>query len=1254
MVKKGVISAFATIGYGLIFVVVAIVTAVVIQIGINGIGVKDEPISGLEISSSKTLDMVKNTGEEESKIGSLELTTKNNLQGLLKVNIQADSMNLVLKIGSNFAVFENIENAEEYTFTTAYQSLSMPICAILTNGEQVLCFAKSESFKNDPSTLVDMYKEYKKNPTTPNFETDTDKAVLNVATTNTSEELIFSILGTANLENNTTVSSSLLKVKLTIRSSEKGGTTLTASKRPVHFLVTDENGNAIIDKTTGKPKIADTLTVGINEEFKLILATDKMVNTFVDGAEEKDYIRGGSCYIHAQTTDNLWKADALKINVDVPIETLKIKVRGWGKDCDPNAKEANDDLTEIIRNTTETYKDLQEVNTLGSAVSELENKVYLYVGETTANYTKNCYYRCVKTSSGYSWQQTDMQYFIKNDELFLSIETFPQNATNAVSSMRKNVTFTSNNFTDDFAKLENSKLTIIGESANTTGALTIQASMPEIYGGLSNINDTIVVQSAQLEIESITSKQSSIKLDVGEKRVLSADKLGIVIRSKHYTHGIDPSSDSINNLSMHYVVAKSDEFMASQLNSKFKNVISINSTNTVPKKSDKEWTFEAIRTKYANEKILLYVNLDKEYKEGESTSPSAVLELNVESVIPSRMSFNDEQIDLDITKYDTGKITGDALGESKEITISYEVLDNKTLTYRKWVYFLNDAKSGDLEFTEKTNINRAGSNIIQISKSGQIKDSEGRYSSSVSAIGDGKVYIVAYLVRTNTNGDPIDYFYNKINEDEEPGFVLSNQIDGVNVKIDNSLKGKYVVEYYSGSTCGINVSETLVSVGYFYDEELTEPVNTSNSLTMGTIGAENMGTPNSKILYVTGNSKMAFYNETGEDDESLKVGNFYIEAQKGDKTNSLNIEKKKFFIEDMVVVQITITSQKPDTIDLVSNLKIANVSSSLSNGSVRILAKDVVVENMEADWKGSSLVEQEKLVKKGESIDEYGFPTININVSYNSDAKELVYKYNDGSSFKLPNSIAYTYNIPAGEGNTKIVPYNVITQDFRIVSLSSDDEKNLKNLNSEQQEIGADFWDKVSDSTKIKLLQIKTGDQISNLKIALSDEYEQEKCVYLIYSIDIKDKDKKFDIYRIKFDDNFSKAVFKGEFPLTQEDETGQYQLSGGDINKKIGKDIWNLVIYTGTEKNDELNKDESNAKIKVSLSSNVSNYLQIDNNGCLCYKTGYKFSLVSNETTSVFGNSVFTITYTVFDEQNVVTEKSCEIYFVGYIVREV
>ena len=62
-------------------------------------------------------------------------------------------------------------------------------------------------------------------------------------------------------------------------------------------------------------------------------------------------------------------------------------------------------LIGFIQYALATKQEIMQVSELAEASEDLENKIYQYIGETTASYTNGFFYKCVASGAAYIWQE---------------------------------------------------------------------------------------------------------------------------------------------------------------------------------------------------------------------------------------------------------------------------------------------------------------------------------------------------------------------------------------------------------------------------------------------------------------------------------------------------------------------------------------------------------------------------------------------------------------------------------------------------------------------------------------------------------------------------------------------------------------------------------------------------------------------------------------------------------------------------------
>lgn len=128
----------------------------------------------------KVLVVNKQIGSVTQIVGLLSLESDLELLGKLKIFDNTTCDVLVLKIGENVLVFDDVK-VNDYEFKTMFHDLSLPICAILTDGTQIGGVAKSENSDIDEKSLLE---EFLKNQ----IQTKTQSVAEEVEDSHESEE----------------------------------------------------------------------------------------------------------------------------------------------------------------------------------------------------------------------------------------------------------------------------------------------------------------------------------------------------------------------------------------------------------------------------------------------------------------------------------------------------------------------------------------------------------------------------------------------------------------------------------------------------------------------------------------------------------------------------------------------------------------------------------------------------------------------------------------------------------------------------------------------------------------------------------------------------------------------------------------------------------------------------------------------------------------------------------------------------------
>lgn len=939
MAKKGTISALTTVAYSIVFVILAISAVVLVQIAAFGIGQRDEPITGLLVSSE---------------------------------GAQNNALNVV--------------QYEDSVFT----EITMQIKGVEVPDESGA-----------------------------SGEVDYSSKRVNISV-RTAQNQVW--------ENNTT--------------------------RPADIKVVTATEGSVSGE------------VGINEVFTLVLRTHQENNA---AGELADYLIGGTCYIYAHTTDGVYVATPLAVNIDVPVESISVVVFDYREE----------DITD--------------------SVNAAENA----------------------------------QMFIKGDQLQLGITAIPSNSLNPVAgwvSKLADFRFTSGT-NDKEATLTSAGLfTVTGETPSETGTCEIQAKISKHFGVSASTeknyveSEKITIQTAPVELESIligntVVANNGITLYVGAdgklklqalSGVANATALNLSLRSKHYTHGEDPLAEETSSLELEIVrnftgdTDPTTNFVSLYQNAVVRNSHSVTGSNVV-------WEIEGYRPLVAGEKLQLRVKYpafyestytltegkviingveyeylsDKLYTEpdfngdgeekgysiagttltittgayagtytiaggkvligdveythlsgkiysepdfngkgaglGYSISGTTVtvetgciyLDLNVITINPTGFSYASQSSTMEITK-STDAITGEeSLFQDSSIDVTGLAVPTGTnMTYTKWVYFKEVSSS---------NINAVGSDIIDLSAAGQLQMFEGtyNYSSRIYAKGGGEVKIRAYLVRTDASGNPLNYNYQPLTVDDNTGWMLESS--EFNPATDLN---KFVVVYRALSDHTVKITEKLTEIKFFADAALTEALQTSteNMFTIGT------GVDNTKTIYARANSRFAlleYYKLTGLDIIIMEIQ----DAATGSELSTVECEdiiiKEETTVEgstfyETVYLQLNIT---PTT---EAEFKIIFTQEGYDKGTAYIKAKNVEITGVEVDFGGLNFK------PLGGFYDVADGRVVIDGVEYLYDATaNLLYQAGD--------EVIFEYQVTAGEtvtvtvdGNAYLVTDNKVAIDGNI------------------------------------------------------------------------------------------------------------------------------------------------------------------------------------------------------------------------------
>ena len=120
----------------------------------------------------KVLVINKQIGNEKQILGLLSLESKNTLRGTLKVFSPLEYDKLLIKIGENVLVFDEIKNHQNFDFETVFHELSLKIYAFLVDGENFVGVAKSDNCDIDEKII---FKDLNKNAQTISVQNSDEK-----------------------------------------------------------------------------------------------------------------------------------------------------------------------------------------------------------------------------------------------------------------------------------------------------------------------------------------------------------------------------------------------------------------------------------------------------------------------------------------------------------------------------------------------------------------------------------------------------------------------------------------------------------------------------------------------------------------------------------------------------------------------------------------------------------------------------------------------------------------------------------------------------------------------------------------------------------------------------------------------------------------------------------------------------------------------------------------------------------------------
>ena len=546
----------------------------------------------------------------------------------------------------------------------------------------------------------------------------------------------------------------------------------------------DEEGNTILDEY-GYPEYVDNTEP---TEVKLIIRNEDQTinNTIIEVPETVslgDYFEisaklatdgfnvGGICYIYAESVDEVYRVQApLEVKVDVPVDEVVIKA------TNPSLSTNNDFDLETQNFVYDDKVQFEvEISPLRARYvfgTEEEKKIQYYSTNTSQIE--------VNSTTGLA-KVTYMEQIWSDEELV-------EPAVNAVIGVNVNKTWE-----DSSEKI-----------SNTNELRIFPLQLKEI-----DVNNE-AFNTGQMEALKLGGDILKVSVeDTGEEDILN---LGVFLQPSIY--------NPVNNSNPLYSLLLSESFKIKCVS----NLEDAGEAFSVEKKMlyyeelDKNvyyWEIKAIRTPKLNEELALQISIDGY----ESKNISSKLEIEV--VTPTTFSFVDSnnqaisKLSLSMEKEGDVILESDAIDNGINYTYTEEYGFS---TFSKFVFFLTDASQ---------NLNVTNSKIIDVADTKQINliNENGKYF--INPLGAGEVEIVAYVVKTNEEGKPVDAFGN---------VILDGQATGVCMYFneDNAKEYEYIAyDKYDDSLLRVDVIEKIIGFDVYTDEEFTNKVGT-NRLLMGT------------------------------------------------------------------------------------------------------------------------------------------------------------------------------------------------------------------------------------------------------------------------------------------------------------------------------------------------------------------------------------------------------------------------------------
>ncbi len=530
---------------------------------------------------------------------------------------------------------------------------------------------------------------------------------------------------------------------------------------------------------------------------------------------EDGFNKGGICYLRAYTMDDRYYAERIPVYVDVPIQSVTM-----------------------------------------SAVDVHTGEVF-DLDATSENYTK----------------------FVKGDQFNLNIDVYPTRAVNPfgleVSENKVAQYFSSVDvdFVDVQRESDNRGLVSVNASNDRSGDVTLSVEIPRTYESGSDVASAeITINVALLELNQIVIQNTALAqmdyattvtlfsdaptlvsaVDTGDPSVVNLD---LFLEPVYYNESTNqnPLADRVNAADLHMTYWSSYEETGNKPEN-MPQLLTIRPSD-VENQNNVIWSITANRELEAGEtvRLVLYYNQN-------DTRITAEITSTVTINVPETVRFVDPNtqntltnLNLTITKALQGSTEIVTTADNRDMTSASGGLlsmgDNTTgmsYTYDTIVFFVEGNNANGLQNITQTN-------VVNVTQYGQLlfTDTQGNlfYNTMLQPLGAGRVTITAYLVRTDSNGIPINSNYERITD--------LDTVTGVSV--GGALTDYVLIREYGSLT--VNVTERLTSLTVYTDPNLAlDPLDSITEYPIGTT------TNNEVTLYARGNSALALPSSTNSSD----------------------------------------------------------------------------------------------------------------------------------------------------------------------------------------------------------------------------------------------------------------------------------------------------------------------------------------------------------------------------------------------------